>query len=257
MGVPVTAVASLAQASATSFDAVINLAGEPIADRRWTDRRKQALYASRVDLTEGLIDSLAQQANPPKVLISASAVGYYGDRGSQLLNEDATPHPEFSHELCAAWEAAALRAESLGIRVCIVRIGLVLGPDGGLLKRMGLPFKLGVGGRLGSGEQWMSWIHLDDLVRAIVYLIDHDTLRGAFNATAPEPVTNREFTLQLARQVRRPAVIPVPAAVLKLGLGEMSQLLLTGQRVIPERLQQAGFNFLHPSLAPALEDILG
>ena len=181
------------------LDAVVNLAGLPIADRRWTVKRKQALYASRVDLTNQLIDALAEQKHRPKVLVSASAIGYYGDGGDRVLDERSRPHPEFSHELCAAWEAAAMRAEGLGIRVCIIRIGLVMGPNGGMLKRLLPVFKLGAGGRLGSGQQWMSWVSLQDLVRAIEYLLDHDTLQGVFNATAPNPVRNNEFTDELAQ----------------------------------------------------------
>jgi uncharacterized protein (TIGR01777 family) len=258
VGVPVTAVPSVADICAKPVDAVINLAGVPIADRRWSEDRKRELYASRIDLTNQLIDALAQQQQQhrPKVLVSASAVGYYGDCGSRELDEDSRPQQEFTHELCAAWEQAALRAEDLGIRVCIVRIGLVLGPGGGILKRMLTPFRLGLGGRLGSGEQWMSWVHRDDLVRITLYLLDHDTLRGVFNGTAPAPLRNRDFSLVLARQLGRPAALPVPATVLKLGLGEMSRLLLTGQRVIPRRLLDAGFEFHYPEFKAALEHII-
>lgn len=256
VGVTVAAVPSVADVSTKPVDAVINLAGLPIADRRWSESRKKELFASRIDLTNQLIDELAQQQTRPKLLISASAVGYYGDCGSRQLDEDSRPQQEYTHELCAAWEQAALRAEDLGIRVCIVRIGLVLGPGGGILKRMLTPFRLGLGGRLGSGEQWMSWVHRDDLVRIILYLLDHETLRGVFNATAPEPLRNRDFSLLLARQLRRPAVLPLPAPVLKLGLGEMSRLLLTGQRVIPSRLLDAGFEFHYPEFKAALDDII-
>jgi uncharacterized protein (TIGR01777 family) len=234
------------------MDAVVNLAGLPIADRRWSEKRKRALYASRVDLTKQLVDALAEQEKPPKVLVSASAVGFYGDGGDSLLDEQSRPHPDFSHDLCAAWEAAALRAEKLGMRVCIIRIGLVMGPGGGMLRRMLPAFKLGLGGRMGSGQQWMSWVSLQDLVQMIVYLMDHATLQGIFNGTAPNPVRNSEFTSELASVLGRPAKIPVPAPALKLALGEMSQLMLEGQRVIPARLQQAGFTFSHPTLREAL-----
>jgi uncharacterized protein (TIGR01777 family) len=250
---PVDAVDSLAAADLASMDAVVNLAGLPIADRRWSEKRKQALYASRVDLTNRLVDALAQQEKRPKVLVSASAIGFYGDSGDSLLDEQSRPHPDFSHDLCAAWEAAALQAEKLGIRVCIIRIGLVMGPDGGMLKRMVPAFKLGMGGRLGSGRQWMSWVSLQDLVQMIVYLMDHDTLQGVFNGTAPNPVRNSDFTNELATALRRPAKIPVPATALRLALGEMSQLLLGGQRVVPARLQQAGYAFSHPTLREALQ----
>jgi uncharacterized protein len=252
VGVPVKAVEAAVDADLATTDAVVNLAGLPIADRRWTVKRKQALYASRVDLTNQLIDALAEQKHRPKVLVSASAIGYYGDGGDSVLDELSRPHPEFSHELCAAWEAAAMRAEDLGIRVCIIRIGLVMGPNGGMLKRLLPVFKMGAGGRLGSGQQWMSWVSLQDLVRVIVYLMDHDTLQGVFNATAPNPVRNNEFTAELATVLKRPSVLPVPAPILTLALGEMSQLMLTGQRVIPERLQRAGFEFSHSALREAL-----
>ncbi len=252
VGVPITPVESAVDADLATTDAVVNLAGLPIADRRWTVKRKQALYASRVDLTNQLIDALAEQKHRPKVLVSASAIGYYGDGGDRVLDERSRPHPEFSHELCAAWEAAAMRAEGLGIRVCIIRIGLVMGPNGGMLKRLLPVFKLGAGGRLGSGQQWMSWVSLQDLVRAIEYLLDHDTLQGVFNATAPNPVRNNEFTDELAQVLKRPSVLPVPAPILTLALGEMSQLMLTGQRVIPQRLQRAGFEFSHSTLREAL-----
>lgn len=252
IGVPVTAVEAAADADLATVDAVVNLAGLPIADRRWSVKRKQALYASRVDLTKQLVDALAKTEHRPKVLVSASAIGYYGDGGNVVLDEQAKPHPEFSHELCAAWEAAAKRAEDLGIRVCILRIGLVMGPNGGMLKRLLPVFKVGAGGRLGSGQQWMSWVSLQDLVAMIEYLLDHDTLRGVFNATAPNPVRNSEFTRELAQVLQRPALVPVPATMLKLALGEMSQLMLTGQRVIPERMQQAGFEFSHSTLREAL-----
>ncbi len=252
VGVPINAVESLADANLPSMDAVVNLAGLPIADRRWSEKRKRALYASRVDLTNQLVDTLAEQEKPPKVLVSASAIGFYGDGGDSLLDEQSRPHPDFSHDLCAAWEAAALRGEKLGMRVCIIRIGLVMGPGGGMLRRMLPAFKLGMGGRMGSGQQWMSWVSLQDLVQMIVYLMDHATLQGIFNGTAPNPVRNSEFTSELASVLGRPAKIPVPAPALKLALGEMSQLMLEGQRVIPARLQQAGFAFSHPTLREAL-----
>jgi uncharacterized protein (TIGR01777 family) len=252
VGVPVTAVESAGDADLASIDAVVNLAGLPIADRRWSDKRKQALYASRIGLTNQLLDALAEQKHRPRVLVSASAIGYYGDGGDSLLDEQSRPYPEFTHELCAAWEAAAMRAEGLGIRVCIIRIGLVMGPNGGMLKRLLPIFKMGAGGRLGSGQQWMSWVSLQDLVRIIVYLLDHDTLRGVFNATAPNPVRNNAFTEELAQVLKRPSMLPVPAPLLNLALGEMSQLMLTGQRVIPKRLQQAGFEFGHSTLREAL-----
>lgn len=256
LGLPVEAVASPDYLRDHPVDVVINLAGVPIADRRWSEPRKQLLHDSRVALTQQLVDAIAAAPNPPRVLVSASAVGYYGDGGNQPLDEQGRVHPEYTHELCAAWESAALQAEELGLRVCILRIGLVIGPGGGFLARMLLPFRLGLGGRLGSGQQWMSWVHREDLLRMILYLLAHKTLRGVFNGTAPEPVRNSEFTLSLARQLGRPAVLPVPAPVLRLGMGEMSRLLLTGQRVLPRRLLDAGFEFHYPALDAALADVL-
>lgn len=237
-------------------DAVINLAGLPIADRRWSKARKAELRASRVELTHRLVDTLECVRVKPKVLISASAVGYYGNQGNRLVDEYTVPREEFTHSLCLDWEKAALRAENLGMRVCILRIGLVVGANGGFLQRMLIPFRLGLGGRLGTGQQWMSWIYQGDLQRMITYLLDHETLQGIFNATAPNPVRNAEFTDVLARQLNRPARMPVPAPMLQASMGEMSRLLLTGQRVVPSRLLEAGFEFKHERLDSALRAVL-
>lgn len=255
-GLPVAAAASPDYLRDHPVDAVINLAGIPIADRRWSDARKQQLYDSRVTLTRQLVAAMAAAPRPPGVLVSASAVGYYGDGGDQLLDEEGRFHLEYTHQLCAAWEDAALQAEELGLRVAILRIGLVVGAGGGFLARMLMPFRLGLGGRIGSGEQWMSWVHREDLVRMMLYLLAHKPLRGVFNGTAPEPVRNRDFSRSLARQLGRPAVLPVPATALRLGMGEMSRLLLTGQRVIPRRLLDAGFDFHYPALSAALAEVL-
>ncbi|QPL46374.1 TIGR01777 family protein [Halomonas sp. A40-4] len=241
-------------------DALVNLAGESIAAKRWSDSQKKRLTRSRIEMTEQLVslcEQLGENGQPlPKVLISGSAMGYYGDQGDKRVTEDTSPHDEFAHRLCAEWEAAAKPIENMGVRLAILRIGLVLGAGGGTLQKMLPPFKLGLGGRFGDGRQFMPWIHRDDLVEAIMFLLNDASLSGAFNGSAPHPVTNAEFTRTLARQLRRPAVLPVPACVLKAGLGEMSQLLLTGADMRPERLEAAGFRFQYPTLEKALAAIL-
>lgn len=244
----------------TPPDALINLAGEPIAAKRWSDEQKAKLINSRVAATEQLValcEQLQENGQPlPKVVVSASAMGYYGDQGKRVVTEDTPPHDEFAHRLCKQWEAAAQPLETMGIRLAIVRIGLVLEAGGGSLQKMLPPFKLGLGGRFGSGEQFMPWVHRDDLVAAIVFLVNQDSLSGAFNGSAPRPVTNATFTQTLAKQLNRPAIFPVPAFVLKAGFGEMSRLLLTGADMRPARLEEAGFSFQYPTLDKALEAIL-
>lgn len=241
-------------------DAMINLAGEPIAAKRWSDEQKAKLINSRKAATQQLVALCEQlQANGqplPKVMVSGSAMGYYGDQGNREVSEDTAPNEEFAHRLCQQWEAAAQPIEALGVRLAIVRIGLVLETGGGSLQKMLPPFKLGLGGRFGSGEQFMPWIHRDDLVAALLFLVHQNNLSGAFNASAPHPVTNAVFTKTLAKQLNRPAIFPVPAFVLKAGFGEMSRLLLTGADMRPERLEAAGFTFQHPTLGKALGAIL-
>jgi len=256
-GESVTAIGSIEQLTASdSFDAIINLAGEGIADARWSKKRKQQLLDSRVNTTKQLIAYIEKADHKPEVLISGSAVGYYGNSGSKRLNEKSHPHEDFSHQLCSLWESAASDAEKSGVRVCIIRTGLVIGNDGGFLKRMLLPFKLGLGGPIGNGKQWMSWIHRTDFIAIIDKLLESVTLQGIFNATAPEPVTNVEFSKTLGQVLNRPAFIPVPALVLNILLGEMAELLLGGQRVIPVRIEQAGFEFKFKTLNKALGDVL-
>ena len=237
-------------------EVVVNLAGEPIVGPRWTRARKRAIRESRIDLTEALVKRMGMFDEPPRVLVSGSAVGYYGDRGDELLTEASPPGTGFGAELCVAWEAAALEAGKQGMRVCLLRTGPVLGPGGGLLQRMLPAFKLGLGGALGGGRQWFAWIHLQDHLRVIRYLIDHDTLEGPFNATAPEPVTNREFALTLARVLGRPALLPAPATLLRLVLGEQAEVVLGSQRAVPQRLMKAGFRFGFPELEPALRQVV-
>lgn len=238
------------------FDAVINLAGEPIVDERWTDKRKQVLRDSRIALTEALVQRIAAAVQKPKVLLSASAIGYYGGRGDEALSEDSGAGNDFPANLCLGWEAAALAAQKHGVRVCLLRSGLVLSREGGLLGRMLPPFRLGMGARVGDGKQWMSWVHIDDHVAMVQRLLRDDQMSGAFNLTAPGPVTNREFTAELAAALRRPAPFVAPAALLKLSLGEAASLLLEGQRVLPARMQAAGFTFRFPVLGAALQDLL-
>lgn len=240
-----------------TFDAVVNLAGESIVAQRWTDARKSVLWDSRVTLTEELVEFIATAEQKPSVLVSGSAVGYYGNRGDALLDEDSGFADDFGHRLCAAWEKAALRATEHGARVCVVRTGLVVGRDGGFLQRMLLPFKFGLGGRIGDGKQWMSWVHRSDHVAMTEYLLSHPHLEGVFNATSPHPVTNAEFTACLAQLLRRPACLPVPGFALRLLLGEMAELLLGGQRALPVRFQKEGFPFRYPRIEEALHEALG
>jgi len=244
---------SLAPDALAGANAVINLAGEPVA-QRWTASARDKILRSRVEGTQALV--AAMRAQPPQVLISASAVGYYGSRGDDILIESAPPAQDFLGRVAVAWEDAALAAEPLGVRVARIRIGMVLGKGGGALAKMLLPFRLGVGGRLGSGKQWMSWIHIDDLMELIAFLMKESTVRGVFNATSPFPVPNREFTQALAEAVHRPAIIPVPVFGLKLALGEMAEVVLASQRAIPDAAQRAGFVFQHPDIFTALAQII-
>ncbi|MCL7944850.1 TIGR01777 family oxidoreductase [Marinobacter sp. ATCH36] len=236
------------------FDAVINLAGEGIADKRWSESRKQELRDSRIALTDQLVNISLSWKKLPLVMVSGSAVGFYGDQGSQRVTEDTPPHDEFTHRMCSDWEQAALRLETSGVRVCLSRTGVVAGPGGGFLQRMLLPFKLGLGGRLGNGRQYMPWVHRDDVVAALTWMMDNESAKGAYNVVSPNPVTNRQFTKCLAGVLGRPAIFPAPAPVLKIALGEMSSLLLTGQMAVPERLEAEGFQFRFPDLSPALAD---
>jgi len=256
-GESVQAIGSIDQLTASdAFEAIINLAGEGIADSRWSKARKRVLLDSRINTTKQLIRYIERAETKPEVLISSSAIGYYGNRGAIKVNEESAGHEEFSHYLCAKWEATALEAKKSNVRVCIIRTGLVIGDKGGFLKRMLMPFKLGLGGAMGDGKQWMSWIHCTDLIAIIDKLLELKVLHGVFNATAPEPVTNLEFSQTLGKILNRPTFLPVPAIVLKILLGEMSDLLLGGQRVMPERLEKAGFEFKFKSLELALKDVL-
>ncbi|MBD8616328.1 TIGR01777 family protein [Pseudomonas putida] len=255
-GASVRGVAQLEEIGDETVDAVVNLAGAPIADRPWTARRRALLWSSRITLTEGLLAWLESRTQRPEVLISGSAVGWYGDGGERELSETSQPVKEdFASHLCIAWEETALRAEALGIRVVLVRTGLVLASQGGFLKRLTLPFKLGLGGPIGSGRQWMPWVHIDDQIALIDFLLHQTQCRGPYNACAPEPVRNREFARQLGHALHRPAFLPLPSLLLKAGLGELSGLLLGGQRARPVALQAAGFNFRYRELSAALTEL--
>lgn len=255
-GGTVRPVSSLMEVDGERFDAVINLCGEPIADKRWTDSRKALLRESRLKMTCALVDWMELTDKKPKVFISGSAIGYYGSHlGDEFLVEGSEHKPGFTHSLCADWEAEALRAGEFGVRVCVIRTGIVLG-HGGALRKMMFPFRLGLGGPIGKGDQWMSWIHLDDEIRAIDFLLRHHTLQGAFNLTAPEAAHNKDFTSMLGAVLNRPAVLPLPEFVVDMMLGEGAELLLEGQRVFPKRLLDAGFTFTYPELKPALEAVL-
>jgi hypothetical protein len=238
------------------YQIVINLAGAPIFDARWSDARKQIIRDSRINLTQQLVSGLAKMSTKPELLISGSAIGYYGDHGATILTEHSGVKEDFSQQLCADWENEAKKAEQFGIRVCLIRTGLVLGEEGGLLQRMLLPFKWCLGGRLGTGQQWMSWIHREDWIAIALKMIIDATMSGAYNATAPNPVTNSQFTKALADALNRPALLPVPAWLLKKLLGEMSELVLGSQRVFPERLLAAGFKFKYATLSSALTPLL-
>ncbi len=243
--------------AAAGADAVVNLAGASIAQGRWTAERKELLRSSRIETTRALVRALAQMNARPRVLVSASAIGYYGDRGDELLTEDSKAGSGFLAGLARDWEAEASKAEALEIRVVLARIGIVLAKQGGALPKMMLPFKIGAGGRIGSGQQWMSWVTLEEVVGILRFAIENATVRGAVNVVAPQSVRNAEFTKVLAKTIRRPALFPAPAIALRLALGELADaLLLSSQRVAPAKLHQLGHRFLHPDLHRALTAIL-
>jgi len=238
-------------------DAVVNLAGASIADGRWSKQRKELLRASRIDTTRALVNALAKMNARPSVLVSASAIGYYGDRRDETLTEESKPGADFLAGLAQEWEAEALKAEALGIRVVLARFGIILAREGGALPKMLTPFKLGVGGRLGSGNQWMSWVTLEEAVGILRFAVENATVRGAINVVSPQPLQNEEFTRVLAKAMHRPALFPAPAFALRLALGEMANaLLLSSQRVAPRLLEKLGYRFLHPDLSAALKSLV-
>jgi uncharacterized protein (TIGR01777 family) len=255
----VKAISSLSQLAADeSFDVVINLAGEPIADKRWTRAQKKRISESRLMATQELIEHCATATHKPELFISGSAIGYYGVGSTEgSVDEASSGDDSFSSKLCSEWEACALQAESLGIRTCLLRTGIVLGKNGGALQKMVLPFKLGLGGKIGSGTQWMSWIHLQDLIAIIDYCINHDTLSGPINGTAPYPATNAAFTVALGKAMHRPTPFSMPAKVVELLMGEMGkELLLAGKLVLPAKIEKTTFKFQYERLDEALADIL-
>ena len=242
----------------TRIDAIVNLAGEPISDGLWTPAKRRRIVRSRLDVTRAVIGLIARLHHRPEVLVSGSAIGWYGLRGDEVLDETADGLACFSRTICRRWERAALRAEDLGVRVVRLRIGIVLAIDGGALSRMLTPFEFGLGGPFGAGRHWMSWIHLDDLVAMIAHAIATSGLAGAVNGTAPEPVRNAAFTQALGRALNRPALLPAPAAPLRLAVGAFAdELLLKGQRVVPTAALASGFAFTYPALDGALGDIVG
>lgn len=248
-------------ARAEAVDAVVNLAGANLGGTRWNPVTKMGFRTSRIDTTRRLVDWMSRLGTRPKVLVSGSAIGWYGPHGDEVLTESAPAGSDFSATLCRDWEAEALKAAVLGVRVCTVRTGIVLGPSGpaggGALAQMLPAFRLGGGGPMGSGRQWMSWVHRADLVALIRFLIERETASGPYNGTAPEPVTNAEFAKTLGRVLKRPAILPMPGFALKLIVGEMAEILLSGQRVIPQAALDAGFAFRYPELEAALRDVLG
>jgi uncharacterized protein (TIGR01777 family) len=255
---PISLITSLDQVPADSkIDAVVNLAGEPIGNGLWTEAKRRKILESRINMTGDVVSLIARLDRKPMVLVSGSAIGWYGLWQDQVLTESAKSHACFSHELCDAWENAARPAADHGVRVACLRIGLVLGTDGGFITRMLTPFEFGLGGPLGSGKQWMSWIERDDLVRLIAHVIAKTDLSGPINATAPIPVTNLKFTEELSRRLHRPAVFRIPAALLRRVGGDFAnELLLGGQRVLPNKALMNGFKFRHETLRSAFEAIL-
>jgi uncharacterized protein (TIGR01777 family) len=243
--------------AAVGADAVVNLAGASIAGGRWTPQRKDLLRSSRVDTTRALVQALAKMSARPRVLVSASAAGYYGNRGDETLTEESQPGTDFLSGIAKEWESEALKAEALGIRVVRARFGVILSKQGGALPQMIRPFQFGVGGKIGTGKQWLSWIALDDVIAILRLAVENANITGPLNVISPQPVTNADFTKILATALHRPALFPVPAYALRLIFGEMAEaLLLSSQRVLPYQLQKLNYQFHHPDLAAALTAIL-
>jgi hypothetical protein len=248
---------SIALARIEGFDAVVNLAGESIAEGRWTEDKKQRIRESRVKGTKLLGDALANLTNPPKTFICASAIGYYGNRGDEILTETSAPGDDFLAEVCVEWEKATALATEKGIRVLNTRFGVILDAHGGALAKMLPPFRAGLGGKIGSGKQWMSWLALDDVVGALKFALTNEALSGPVNFVAPNPVTNAEFTNTLGKVLSRPTLFPIPAFGVRLLFGEMGEaLLLAGQRVAPKRLMTEGYQFQYSQLDEALRHVL-
>ncbi|MFU2509058.1 TIGR01777 family oxidoreductase [Pseudoalteromonas sp. ASV78] len=257
LGSAITAIDSLDKIDFNTVDCVINLAGEAIVNKRWSNKQKQRLLDSRIQLTQQISTAIQHSQTPPHTFISGSAIGFYGRQDNTPIDESFTAvTPEFSHKLCAQWEQAAYAAQSANTRVCTLRTGIVLAKQAGALAKMLPPFKFGLGGPIGSGEQGMSWIHIDDMVQLILFVLVTMELSGPINATAPNPVSNKEFSRQLGKALARPAVIPMPSFILKLAMGEMADLLLYGQFVVPNKVLAQQFSFNYPTLPKALENLL-
>jgi len=245
------------QAKLENFDAVVHLAGDNVAEGKWTEEKKKRVRNSRVVGTKTLVDAFKKTKNPPLVFVSASAIGLYGNRGDEVLTEDSKAGEGFFPDICTAWEAEAQGAEDFGARVIFLRIGVVLAKNGGALEKMLTPFKFGVGGKIGSGKQWISWIALDDLIKIIHFALKNEYLSDAINAVAPNPVTNEEFTKTLGKVLHRPTVLPIPAFAIKLMFGEMGEtLLLKGARILPKKLEDASFEFQFKNLEEAMRHVL-
>lgn len=243
-------------ATLDDYDAVINLAGEPIINKRWSTKQKANIEKSRWGTTAKLGELFAASKNPPALLISGSAIGFYGRQDKQKIDESFdNPNQEYSHALCAMWEKLALEIANDKTRVCVLRTGIVLSSKGGALDKMTLPFKMGLGGPIGSGDHYMSWIHIDDMVGGILHLIDNANCTGIYNFTAPNPVTNKEFSKALANALNRPCLLTTPKIALKLVMGEMADLLIYGQRVVPKKLLNSGFLFVFPTIEDAFSDL--
>jgi len=254
----ITLISAISQLKNTDiFDIIINLAGEPIANGRWSQHKKQLIMDSRINTTRQILRYIKEAQQKPALLISGSAIGYYGPRDDEAVTESSNGVDSFSHTLCAQWETQALEAEQLGVRVCLLRTGIVLGKSGGALAAMLIPFSYGLGGQLGDGRQWMSWIHIDDMVGIILKTIENNAITGPVNATAPNPVSNKVFTKTLGSVLHRPTIMTVPAFILRLLLGDLAdELFLTGQKVIPQKITDNGYQFQHPTIRDALENII-
>ena len=242
--------------SLDEYDAVINLAGEPIAGKRWTELQKQRLCQSRWQITKKLTQLIKSGENPPQIFISGSAIGYYGNKEDIIITEDTEPHEEFTNKLCKAWEAFAMEAESSKTRVCLLRTGIVLSSKGGMLAKILPVFKFGLGGTMGSGKQYISWIHIEDMVGIINFLLTALQIKGAVNMTSPTPVTNKEFSKTLAKVLKRPCIFNVPSVIISLFMGEASTLLLDGQRAIPKKLELNKYQFRYEDIQSALVNTL-
>ncbi|GIK67088.1 MAG: epimerase [Chloroflexota bacterium] len=239
----------------TSDTAIINLAGAGIGDKRWSEDRKKLILESRVNAGAAVVDAIEKASEKPRVVIQSSAVGYYGTPGDQILTEDSPAGDDFQADVCKQWEDSTKTVEGMEVRRVVIRSGVVLSMDGGAFPRMLLPFKLMVGGPIGNGSHWFPWIHIDDEIKAIRFLIENEGAKGVFNVMAPNPLTNGDFTHEVGKIMQKPAVIPVPKLALQLMFGEMAIILIEGQRAIPKRLQEHNFEFVYPTVEPALKNL--